>query len=67
MRNQKTLEDMHTHTTAYIKWGHIDGPMLRCSDGNIHFLTLFERLMFSVGVYNITTLDKMYNNEPCQS
>ena len=61
---QQLLSDHHTHTTAYIKWNHIDGPMLRCSDGTLHWLTLFERLMFAVGAYTIESLDKVHNMEP---
>lgn len=64
MNAQQQLPDHHTHETAYIKWTHVDGPMLRCSDGTIHFLTLFERLMFAVGAYTIDSLDKTHNTKP---
>ena len=61
--NAQQLPDHPTHTTAYIKWT-VDGPMLRCSDGTIHFLSLFERLMFAVGAYTIDSLNKTHNTAP---
>lgn len=60
MNTQKRLDDQHTHTSAYIKWSHVDGPMLRCSDGTVHFLSMFERFMFMIGMYTVTSLDFMY-------
>ena len=40
----------------HIKWGHIDGPMLSCRNGAVHFMTLWEcvKLRFSM-----TTIEKL--------
>lgn len=50
-------EDSEPH----IQWNHIDGPLLYCRDGSIHWLTLLERLYLKIGLININQLDKKYN------
>ena len=45
-----------------IKWKHIDGPMLSCRDGTIHWLTYWERFCFFVGLINIEQLDAKYGH-----
>jgi hypothetical protein len=39
-----------------IRWKHIDGPLLICSNGAVHWLTLYERLCL---VFNCTTIEKL--------
>ena len=44
----------------HIKWNHIDGPMLCCRDGTLHWLTKLERLWLRMGFINIAQLDEKY-------
>jgi hypothetical protein len=32
-----------------IIWNHIDGPLLNFSDGQMHWLTMWERIMVRLG------------------
>lgn len=41
----------------YIKWKHIDGPLLCCSDGQLHWLTLWERFRCWLGLDDVNSLD----------
>ena len=50
--------------TPHIKWKHIDGPLLICSDGTPHFLTKVERLWFRLGLTSLEQLDAKHNMEP---
>lgn len=34
----------HVPADPFINWTHIDGPLLYYSDGQLHWLTLWERL-----------------------
>ncbi len=44
-----------------IQWNHIDGPLLRCSDGHIHWLTLWERVQFHLGLTDLEKLNNKHN------
>ena len=48
----------------HIKWNHIDGPLLCCRDGTLHWLTKLERLWLRMGFTNITQLDEKYCQKP---
>ena len=48
----------------HIKWNHIDGPLLYCRDGTLHWLTTVERLWLRMGFTNINQLDEKYCQEP---
>lgn len=49
----------------HIQWSHIDGPLLHCRDGSLHWLTLLERLWLRIGITTIDQLDKKYmQSEP---
>lgn len=37
---------------------HIDGPLLYFSDGQLHWLTLWERALFAFGLTDATRLQK---------
>lgn len=41
-----------------IIWDHIDGPLLYRSDGQLHWLTLWERFRFWLGLENVVSLDR---------
>lgn len=41
----------------HINWKHIDGPLLICSNGKLHWLTIWERLRFLFGFETIYTID----------
>ncbi len=45
---------------ADINWDHVDGPLLYCRDGSIHWLTWFERFCLYFGFIDINYLDKKY-------
>ena len=49
-----------------IKWNHIDGPLLTCSDGTLHWLTVQERLWMKFGFTNIDQLNDKYSHEACR-
>lgn len=34
----------HKDARPYVKWDHIDGPLLICRDGQLHWLTWRERI-----------------------
>jgi hypothetical protein len=44
----------------HIKWNHIDGPLLYCRNGRIHWLTLIERVWLKAGLTTIEKLDEKY-------
>lgn len=60
--------DYPINSKPHIKWNHIDGPLLCCSDGRPHWLTLLERLYLRAGIIDIEYLDKKYkyNDDPCK-
>lgn len=53
---------------GYIEWeaghkpsiqpGHIDGPLLHFSDGQLHWLTIGERLTLTLGLTNAEKLER---------
>jgi len=47
----------------HIEWNHIDGPLLYCRNGRIHWLTLLERLGLKLGFYSIEQLDNKHCGE----
>ena len=49
---------------AFIQWGHVDGPLLVCSDGTPHWLSKIEQLWLKIGLTTIELLDSKYNKEP---
>jgi hypothetical protein len=48
----------------YIQRRHVDGPLLCMSDGGLHWLTLWERLLFGLGLIDARTLDLKYLELP---
>lgn len=42
----------------YINWRHIDGPLLYRSDGQLHWLTLWERFRCWLGLDDALTLNR---------
>ena len=44
----------------HINWKHVDGPMLSCRDGAIHWLSWWERFCLWAGIYDINHLDKKH-------
>lgn len=46
--------------TPYINWKHVDGPLLICSDGTLHWLTWFERILLAFGSTDEYALDAKY-------
>lgn len=47
-----------------IQWNHVDGPLLVCRDGTLHWLTMWERLALKAGCTTIDALDAKHNSEP---
>ncbi len=52
------------NSQPHIQWDHIDGPLLCCRDGTLHWLTKVECLWYRLGFTNIYQLDQKYNNTP---
>lgn len=46
-----------------VQWNHVDGPMLRCCDGSIHWLTLKERFLIWIGRITVESLDPVWDEE----
>lgn len=46
-----------SYSKPYIKWKHIDGPLLITASGECHWLTLFERLLFKLELLTIDDFD----------
>lgn len=46
-----------------IQWNHVDGPLLRCSDGTLHWLTMHERMMLRFGFTSIEDLNSHYRTD----
>ena len=50
-------------STPHIQWDHIDGPLLHCTDGSIHWLTLLEKMYMRIGILTIEELDLKYRRD----
>lgn len=50
-------------STAKLQHNHIDGPLLTCTDGTPHFLTLIERLMLSLHLTSVEVLDLVHRKD----
>jgi len=46
-----------------IQWNHIDGPLLHMRSGEIHWLTIWERLRVWAYFDNAYTLEKKHSPE----
>lgn len=44
----------------HIQWNHVDGPLLTCRTGALHWLTLWERIKMKYGWTTIEELDAKY-------
>lgn len=51
----------------YINWKHIDGPLLYTSDCGLEWLSLWDRIQFSLGLIDINGLDRKYRRTPQES
>jgi hypothetical protein len=55
----------HDYTPGYyrpfIRWHYIDGPVLICSDGTVHWLSLIEIICLKLKIKTIADLDMKYN------
>ena len=47
----------HIGAQPTINWDHVDGPLLYCSNGLLHWLTLRERFRLFVGWADIHDID----------
>lgn len=47
----------------WVQWNHIDGPMLCCCDGQVHWLTWKERFLLWIGKITVESLDPMWDEE----
>lgn len=50
-----------------VQWNHEDGPLMTCSDGTLHWLTLWERLGLRAGFITLEMLDRQHNSQPTQA
>lgn len=49
------------NAAPHIQWSHVDGPLLVCTDGTPHWLTLWERFQLWVGLTTVELLDARYS------
>ena len=47
----------HESSRPYIKWTHIDGPLLVYRDGQMHWLTVWERFCCQLGVSTAQSIE----------
>lgn len=59
-KNRITLSTYRVGGKAFVQWNHSDGPMLVCSNGHPHWLTLWERVKLFIGLDSIESLDAFY-------
>jgi hypothetical protein len=45
----------------HIQWRHIDGPLLSMRTGEVHWLTLWERIQFRFGWTDIWKLESKHS------
>jgi hypothetical protein len=50
----------------HIDWNRLDGPLLICKDGTLHWLTQKERLWMKLGFTNIDRLNNKHSREDCK-
>jgi hypothetical protein len=43
-----------------IRWDHIDGPLLVCRNGSLHWLSWLDRLRVWIGADDIYSLERKY-------
>ena len=60
------METTPNRSGPAIQWDYVDGPLLTCSDGTPHLLTLLERLMLRADIVTIEQLDAQHNSWPCK-
>lgn len=46
----------------HIQFEHVDGPMLHCRDGSVHFLTWRERIALKFGMITLEELDARHRS-----
>lgn len=63
MTNNRTMVSFPADSKPDIQWDHIDGPLLHCTDGTIHWLTLLERLYMKIGILSLEQLDHKYRQD----
>lgn len=51
------------HAVPYIRWGHIDGPVLHLRNASMHWLTLSERFLVWVGWHDARSLERKHAAE----
>lgn len=54
----------HVGSQPYINWKHVDGPLLYCSNGLLHWLTWLERLQLFFHRIDIHDLDFKHRTRP---
>jgi len=47
----------------HINWNHVDGPLLVCGDGCLHWLTPIEALMARIGLSSVERMERKYNDK----
>ena len=52
-----------TDVKPFIKWKHIDGPVLCLRNGEMHWLTLWDRLRVWLRLDDARSLERKYWNE----
>lgn len=47
----------------WVQWNHVDGPVLICCNGAMHWLTWKERFLIWIGKLKVEDLDPMWDEE----
>jgi hypothetical protein len=47
----------------WVQWSHVDGPLLHCCDGSLHWLTWKERFLLWTRHITVESLDPMWDEE----
>lgn len=48
---------------AYIQWDHVDGPLLHTNNGQLYWLSIWDRLKLKL---KLTTIQKLSNKIDCR-
>lgn len=64
MDNTNSVTVEAAKAAPHIKWAHVDGPLLCCSDGTPIWLTLGDVLRLRLNLVTVEELDARYRGRP---
>jgi hypothetical protein len=48
------------HAVPYIRWNHIDGPVLHMRNSQLHWLTFWEQFLYAINYADEYTLERKH-------